>query len=142
MERFGGTMFAKSGDSTSSLSLALGSRLAIKTLVASRGQLHIDNQVRSTVLDVVASLNAISMQGPLFEHLTAPSNFERYEQFELLAETQSAFHDRDVKARLNAILTDTNTEERQNNIDLAIDFFTALESRALQRYNNAVNPSF
>ena len=36
----------------------------------------------------------------------------------------------------------TNIEERQNNIDLAIDFFTALESRALQRYNNAVNPSF
>lgn len=136
-------MFAKSGDSTGSLSLALGSRLAIKTLVASRDKAHVDSEVQSTVHDVVASLDAINKQGPLFEHLTAPSNFERYEQFELLAEAKSAFHDCDLEARLNAILTtDTDAVERQKNIDLAIDFFTALESRAIQRYNNAVNPSF
>jgi len=135
-------MFAKSGDYAGSLSLALGSRLAIKSLAASRDSTQLDARVQSTVIDVVTSLNAITTQGPLFQHLTAPSNFERYEQFELLAEVQSAFHDRNLVTRLSAILTDADTAERKKNIDLAIDFFTALESRALQRYNNAVNPSF
>jgi hypothetical protein len=136
-------MLAKSGDSAASLSLALGSRLAIKTLIASRNKVQLDAQVQSTVHDVVTSLGAISARGPLFERLTVPSNFERYEQFELLVEVKSAFGDCDLAARLNSILaTDANITDRQKDIDLAIEFFTALESRAWQRYNNAVNPSF
>jgi len=136
-------MFAKSGDSGGSLSLALGSRLAIKTLIASRNNAYLVPEVQSTVHDVVTSLDAIATQGPLFEHLTAPSNFERYEQFELLAEVRSAFGDCDLKTRLSSILAnEDDVVKRQENIDLAIEFFTALESRALQRYNNAVNPSF
>jgi hypothetical protein len=94
-------------------------------------------------LDVVASLDAISIGGPLFGHLTAPSSFEHYDQIQVLADVRSAFDDDQLAPKLKSILiADGDSPARQQNIDLAIEFFAALETRALRKYNEAAVPSF
>lgn len=133
-------MLNRQGETENSLSLALGARRAVKSLMALQGQEKQDPSLQKAVTDVVTSLNAISAGGLLFGHLTAPSNFEHYDQIETLAEVQSAFHDTGLAQRLEAVITTSEKfTDREESIRFAISFFTALESRATQKYNQAVN---
>jgi hypothetical protein len=128
------------GDSASALSLALAARLAVKALSNLQAQPVPNNDLEATLQDVLASLDAIQTGGPLFAHLTPTSNFEHYGQIQTLAEVNSGFRDQHLSERLQSIMTIGPDEaERERNIDLAIEFFTALESRALQKYNQATN---
>jgi hypothetical protein len=128
------------GDSAGALSLALAARLAVKALSNLQDQSAPDNDLEATLQDVLASLDAIRTGGPLFAHLTPASNFEHFGQIQTLAEVNSAFRDQQLTERLRSIMTAAPDEaERERNIDFAIDFFTALEGRALQKYNQAAN---
>jgi hypothetical protein len=136
-------MLIKSGDAGNSLSLALSARLAVKALLDLQKQTAPDAGLAIALKDVVTSLNAISAGGPLFGHLTSSSNFEHYEQIQTLAEVRLAYADDRLAEKLQSVMTaNGNVGERERSIDFAIDFFTALESRALQKYNQAANPSF
>lgn len=136
-------MLSKSSDTGSSLSLALGSRLAIKALATLQDQAAPNSALKAALDDVVTSLEAISTGGPLFGHLTTPSSFEHYDQIQVLADVNSAFGDDHLADKLHSVvLVGGDPAERQRNIDLAIDFFTALETRALRKYNEAAAPSF
>ena len=78
-----------------------------------------------------------------FGHLTAPSSFDHYDQIQVLDDVRSAIGDDQLAEKLHSVvIAGGNETERQRNIDLAIDFFSALECRALRKYNEAVSPSF
>lgn len=131
-------MLKTTGDTGSSLSLALSSRLAVKALMNLQDQAAPDAELKGVLNDVVLSLAAIKSGGPLFARLTSRSNFEDYAQMQTLAEVGSAFAD--VTRELQTILTSQKkTKKRERSIESAIEFFTALESRALQKYNQDAN---
>ena len=128
-------MLATSNDNSSSLSLAIDARLAIKALhELQRG--GTPNEAIKTVEDVVVSLRALNSGAPLFANLSALSPFESYDQIQTLQEVRSEF-DEDVSAKLVLVAQGDDLEQRKQGIEFAIVFFTALERRARQKFNQS-----
>jgi hypothetical protein len=130
-------MQANMSDNSSSLSLAIDARMAIKALHELQRGGEANESLRRAVEDVAVSLKALSSGGPLFANLSPTSPFESYEQFQTLQEVQSAFSDHDVEAKLELVTKSKDQAQRQQGIDFAITFFTALERRARQKFNQS-----
>jgi len=121
-------------DNTYSLSLAFDAREAVKSLKALRRGGHRGEQLKQAIEDVIASLDALNTGSRLFGHLSDASSFQSYEQIQTLQEVQAALSDDRLTEKLRNVITDSGGVPNES-IDVAIQFFTALQNRALQRYN-------
>lgn len=127
-------------DNSSSLSLALDARMAVKASYALQrqggGSANESEVLRKAIEDVRSSLSALSSGAPLFANLSQSSPFENYDQIQTLQEVRSAF-DEDVSAKLELVSKEDDPIQRQHGIEFAIIFFTALERRARQKFNQS-----
>jgi|NGEPerStandDraft_6_1074524.scaffolds.fasta_scaffold102779_2 hypothetical protein len=131
-------MLSTLNDNTYSLSLAFDARKAVKALMAfKRDGLKKDDRLKSAVEDVIASLNALNSGTPLFAHLSSASCFQSYEQIQTLQEVQTALSDDRLTEKLQNLIAEPPGELLNESVDSAIQFFTAVENRALQKYNQA-----
>jgi hypothetical protein len=130
-------MQASVSDNSSSLSLALDARMAIKALRELQRGGEVNESLTRAVEDVAVSLKALNTGGPLFANISPTSPFESYEQFQTLQEVQSTFNDNEVEAKLELVTKSKDPVKRQQGIDFAILFFAALERRARQKFNQS-----
>ena len=125
-------------DNTNSLSLALDARTAVKALnVLRKGGGEAGSELQRAMTDALISLKALNTGAPLFAGLSPTSAFENYEQIQTLQEVESAFPGEDVEAQLALVTNEEDPTRRQQGIAFAIEFFTALEKRALQKFNRS-----
>ena len=131
-------MLATMSDNSSSLSLALDARMAVKASYAlqRQGGGTANDVLKKAIEDVRISLDALSSGAPLFANLSQSSPFENYDQIQTLQEVRAAF-DGDVSAKLELVNKEDDSTQRQEGIDFAIVFFTALERRARQKFNQS-----
>ncbi|MGO9316481.1 MAG: hypothetical protein ACLPXT_12230 [Terracidiphilus sp.] len=130
-------MLATMSDNTNSLSLALDARTAVKALNALQKGGEVREELERAMSDAVTSLNALSSGTPLFAHLSSTSSFENYDQIQTLQEVQKAFPDVDLAGKLALVTNANDPDQRQQGIMFAIAFFSALEKRALQKFNRS-----
>lgn len=131
-------MLATMSDNTNSLSLALDARTAVKALnVLRKGGGEVRSELQTAMTDALVSLRALNSGAPLFAGLSPSSAFENYEQIQTLQEVESAFPGQDVEAKLALVTNERDPAQRQQGIAFAIEFFTALEKRALQKFNRS-----
>ena len=123
-------------DNSSSLSLAIDARMAIKALHELQRSGEADESLTRAVEDVAASLKALNTGAPLFANLSPSSPFESYDQFQTLQEVQAAFGGEDVEGKLE-LVTEADPARRQQGIDFAIAFFSAVERRARQKFSQS-----
>jgi len=97
-----------------------------------------DDQLRRALEDVVESLNATNDQTNLFGAPPKDSSFSHYEQVSALEEVMAALKDKDIVRHLSHLLVVADQEEREHDINEAVEFFFALESRALHHYNRQI----
>jgi hypothetical protein len=119
------------------LALALASRNAINSLMAFKKVGTADEQLRDALRDVVESLRATTDQNNLFGAPPTESPFAHYEQTSALEEVVKTLKDKDIIQHLSHVLTATH-DERENDIAEALQFFFALESRALHHYGRQI----
>ena len=131
-------MLATMSDNTNSLSLALDARTAVKALnVLRKGGGEAGSELQTAMTDALISLRALNSGAPLFASLSPSSAFENYEQIQTLQEVESAFPGEDVEAKLASATNEQDPTQRQQGIVFAIEFFSALEKRALQKFNRS-----
>jgi hypothetical protein len=131
-------MLATMSDNTNSLSLALDARTAVKALnVLRKSGGEADSELKTAMEDALISLKALNSGAPLFASLSPSSAFENYEQIQTLQEVESAFPGVDVQAKLATVTNDNDPAQRHVGITFAIEFFSALEKRALQKFNRS-----
>jgi hypothetical protein len=123
-------MLGALNDNTYSLSLAFDARKAVKALIAFKRDGVTDDRLKKAVEDVIVSLRALNSGTPLFANLSSGSSFQSYEQIRTLQEVQTALSD-------DRLITEHPPDGLEESIDSAIRFFTAVENKALQRYNHA-----
>ena len=118
------------------LLLALASRNLIKSLMTyvERGQA--DDNLRLALEDVAGSLRASKDANSLFGPVPTESPFRNYEQVLILEEAEKAVHDNNIGEKLSHVLNGSpERDERRAGTASAIEFFYALENRALYHYN-------
>ena len=128
-------MLLTSGERIHYLSLALDARKAIKALckLVETGQAN--PELKRSIGDVVAYLNAVKGGGDLYAHLAGRSSFEHFEQIQTLDEVKNALNDERLTANLKSVLAAKNDKSRREGAKYAIGFFSKLEARALHHYN-------
>jgi len=124
-------------DNMNSLSLALDARKAVRALLAFKRDGVRDNQLRQVLSDAVVSLNALNTGASLFAHLSSTSSYESYDQIRTVQEAQTALSDDKLTEKLQLLLAEPEGRDVQANLHSAILFFTAIENRALQKYNQS-----
>ncbi len=131
-------MQATTSDNTNSLSLALDARTAVKALNALRKGGEANEELKRALEDALTSLKALDSGSPLFANLSPSSAFENYEQIQTLQEVRSTFSENSVEleAKLSSV-TNGNPAQVMDGIEFAIPFFSALEKRALQKFNRS-----
>ena len=135
-------MVSVSIDRTNYLSLALDARKTINALVkASEGDEE-SMELKSAIEDTVESLRALSTGGLLFSRLRPQFPYQYYEQVKTLEEVDEAMKEQHVADRLSELVKNVEPQQRTQILKLAILFFSALENRALQRYNNSASAAF
>jgi hypothetical protein len=131
-------MNSTQSDNTNSLSLALDARKAVKALVAFRKSGVRDEQLQLVLSDALASLHALNSGSSLYANLSSTSSYESYEQIQTVQEVQKAISDDRLTEKLEQLLRADRVEEQtQESVQSAIHFFTAIENRALQKYNQS-----
>jgi biopolymer transport protein ExbB/TolQ len=126
-------------DNSSSLSLALGARMAINALYALQKGGRANEALKKEVRDVTKSLKALSTPGkPLFAHLSSSSSFESFDQIQTLQEVKSAFPRENVEEKLELAIDASDSELQRQGVEFAIIFFSALERQARQKFNQPV----
>lgn len=135
-------MVSVSTDRTNYLSLALDARKTIKALMQASETGSGTPELKGAIDDTVKSLRALSSGGLLFANLHPQFPYQHYEQVKTLQEVQSAMGDAHLADRLSELSELNDAAEpahRQALLQLAITFFSALENRALQRYNTSAS---
>lgn len=124
-------------DNSSSLSLALGARIAIKALYELQKGGKANSALTKAMGDVTASLKALNTPGaPLFAHLGPTSSFESFDQLQMLQEViKSTFPKENVEEKLGLAISAPDPELKKQGVEFAIVFFSALERRARQKFN-------
>jgi hypothetical protein len=130
-------MLSPSSNTADSLSLALDARLAIKALNVYRKDGISKEPLKKAIGDAVGSLRALKSGDSLFDNIASSSPYESYSQIQTLLEVQSQFADENLVERLEASLGEEDPSNRATSIDYAINFFAALENRALKKYNQS-----
>ncbi len=135
-------MVSASTDRTNYLSLALDARKTIKALGHLLQTGSESPELRQSLDDTVESLRALTSGGSLFSRLHGGSAYESYEQIRALQEIRLTMKDEHLADRLSAVGANRDPAEENRNIEWAITFFSALENRALQRYNRSAGSAF
>lgn len=130
-------MLTATSDNTSALSLALDARIAIKALKVYRKSGTQGQGVQKAVNDAIESLRALSSGASLFDKISPSSPYETYSQIQTLREVETEFADEHLVDKLAASIEDASPADREQSIDYAINFFVALENRALRKYNQS-----
>jgi hypothetical protein len=126
-------------DNSSSLSLALGARMAINALYSLQRGGRANKALKKEVRDVTTSLKVLNTPGkPLFAHLSPSSSFESFDQIQTLQEVKSAFPGENVEEKLELAIGASDRELQRQGVEFAIIFFSALERRARQKFNQPV----
>jgi hypothetical protein len=129
-------MITRTEDRTPYLTLALDARQIVNGLLQYINNGELRPNVRNYVTGLVNSLNTLSAESSLYAHLQQPSVFDHFEQIRTLAEVRKAIHDDRLVEKLQSFLNadpmnaGTRTEAKD-----VLRFISALEARALQRYN-------
>lgn len=134
-----GYMVSVNTDRTNYLSLALDARKTIKALMQAAQTGTETEELKGAIRDTVESLRALSSGALLFANLNPQFSYQNYEQVKTLEEVQSAMKERNVADRLSELNDAVEPGNREEIINLAILFFSALENRALQRYNTSAS---
>jgi hypothetical protein len=134
-----GYMVSVNTDRTNYLSLALDARKTIKALRQAAQTGTETEELKGAIHDTVDSLRALSSGELLFSNLDPKFSYQHYEQVKTLEEVQSAMKEQNVADRLSELNDALEPGQRVAIIDLAILFFSALENRALQRYNTSAS---
>ena len=128
-----------SESNTRYLSLALDARKIIDVLVLFVKETNAP-RMDKLVSDVLESLRAANDRERLFSSTQRRSLFGDYERVQTLEEVKRKFPREDIDERLQQILRkDVTSELRKKNAEQAIQFFCALEGRALERYTQAMD---
>jgi hypothetical protein len=130
-------MVSVNTDRTNYLSLALDARKTIKALRQASETGNESDELKGAIDDTVESLRALSTGALLFARLHPLFPYQHYEQVKTLEEVQSAMKDEHLADRLSELNITVDPGHREELIKLAIVFFSALENRALQRYNTS-----
>jgi hypothetical protein len=130
-------MISTMSDNANSLSLALDARLAIKALNVYRRAGVSEGILTKAISDAITSLNALKSGTFLFDNIASPSAYESYTQIQTLREVQSEISDEHLAEKLAASIEDADPTTRDQKVDFAINFFAALENRALKKYNQS-----
>jgi hypothetical protein len=121
------------------LLLALASRNLINSLLHYVDDGHADPQLQDTLNDVAESLRVSKDANSLFGPVPTASPFRNYEQVMTLAEAVKTLDDSNIEEKLVQVLTNSpNREERRRDVTEAVEFFYALENRALHHYNRQI----
>ena len=134
-----GYMVSLNTDRTNYLSLALDARKTIKALRQAVQTGTETEELKGAIHDTVESLRALSSGELLFSNLNPQFSYQHYEQVKTLEEVQSAMKEQNVADRLSELNDALEPDQRVAIINLAILFFSALENRALQRYNTSAS---
>jgi hypothetical protein len=132
-------MVSVNTDRTNYLSLALDARKTIKALMQASVTGTESDELKGAIDDTVESLRALSSGALLFARLHPQFPYQHYEQVKTLEEVQSAMKEQHVADRLSELNSAVDPGLREELIKLAIAFFSALENRALQRYNTSAS---
>ena len=132
-------MVSVNTDRTNYLSLALDARKTIKALMQASATCTESDELKGAIDDTVESLRALSSGALLFARLHPQFPYQHYEQVKTLEEVQSAMKEEHVADRLSELNSTVDPGHREQLIKLAISFFSALENRALQRYNTSAS---
>jgi hypothetical protein len=135
-------MVSVNTDRTNYLSLALDARKTIKALRQASETGNESDELKGAIEDTVESLRALSTGALLFARLHPQFPYQHYEQVKTLEEVQSAMKEEHLADRLSELNRTADPGHREELIKLAIAFFSALENRALQRYNTSASSAF
>jgi|ERR1700723_1356128 len=131
-------MFPDTGARTRYLSLALASRKLIDSLLSFVESNRQDPQLASGLSQFATALTLNRAGNNLFSTPNQAS-FSHYEQVLTLQDALKSLSGRDIAAELSGVLDDTsNIENRRKNAKSVIDFFYAVENRALNNYNQQI----
>lgn len=122
------------GERTVYLSLALDSRLAIKTLQRLAATRERPPEVVTALRKILNWLTAIRTPGGTYSGLHSDTDYPRYEQIRTVEEVLAAFRDKRVLQKLNAIIRGKKASDRD--IAAVIRFLVAVERRALYHYDD------
>jgi histidyl-tRNA synthetase len=129
-------MITRTEDRTPYLTLALDARKIVNGLLQYINHGDLRPNVQTYVGTLVNSLNALSTEGNLFDHLQQPSFFEHFEQIRTLVEVRKSVHDDHLIEKLqNFLNADPGNAATRAEAKDVLKFISALEARALQRYN-------
>jgi|ERR1700722_9188352 hypothetical protein len=121
------------------LSLALDARKVIDALVLFVKETDVP-RMEVLVGGVLESLSAAHDRERLFSSTQRRSLFGDYERMQTLEEVKRKFPAEDISERLQQVLRkDIDAGLRRKNAEQAIQFFCALEGRALERYTQAMD---
>ncbi len=127
------------------LSLALDTRRVIDVLVLFVKETDISNKpdasnMEALLSQVVDSLPSNQDRERLFSIADTRSLFGDFERVEMFEEVKSSFPLHDIRKELELVLRgDADVAARKKNAETAIQFFCALEGRALERYAQAMH---
>ena len=97
-------------------------------------------RMEALVRQVVESLASANDRDRLFSSAQRRSLFGDHERMQTLEEVQNSFPSQDLKKELEELLRqDVATDARKRSAEQAIQFFCALEGRALERYTQAMD---
>ena len=136
-----GCMVGRTVDRTNYLSLALDARKTVKALMQLSKGVE-TTSLKEALEDTVESLRALKQGSSLSARLHPKSSFEYYEQIRTLQEVQSSMNDENLADKLSALNAEIDPNTQKQFLKIAITFFSALENRALQRYNRSAGSAF
>jgi hypothetical protein len=121
------------------LSLALDARKIIDALILFVKETDTP-RMETLVGKVLESLNASTDRERIFSSAQRRSLFGDYERMQTLEEVQREFPTENIGERLQELLrNDIDAQLRKKSAEQAIQFFCALEGRALERYTQAMD---
>jgi hypothetical protein len=121
------------------LSLALASRRVIDNLLEARRGHFEPPRLRDALASVVESVEKTGQEEKFF---TSPSGsiFEHFEQRTILREVLRDSNPTDIQRSLVRLLGDpVSTETFEDDLQRMVDFFFAIETRALSRYEQRMS---
>lgn len=131
-------MLPNTGDRTRYLALAVASRKLIDSLLLFVESNQQDPQLASALTQFADALNFTRAGNNLFSASNQVA-FSHYEQVLTLQEALKSLQGRNIAAELSGVLDGSSTEEnRKENACNVIDFFYAVENRALNHYNQQI----
>jgi len=134
-------MFPTTGARSRYLALALASRKLIDSLLLFVETSQQDPQLAAALAQFTRSVEITRAGSNLFAAAPGQPSFSHYEQVLILREAMESLreNDRDVVASLSGVLDEaSDIKKRKDSANKAIEFFYALENRALNNYNQQI----